>query len=346
MSNRTQLPGWLRRAGLVMLAFVATSCGDDNPSNPPTTGSIAVTAATAGDEIDTDGYTVTVDDLAGRPIAVDGTETFTNLSAGAHTVTLTGVAANCTVAGENPRDVTVTAGSTASTTFSVTCSATAGELAVTTVTTGDDIDADGYTVSVDAGATQAIDANGTLSVTGLDAGDHSVELGDVADNCTVAGDNPRTVAVTAGGTATTQFDVACTGLPGSLKVVNVTSGNDPDDAYTVSVDAGAAQALVANDSLIVADLAAGDHTVELGDVAANCTVGGDNPRTVTVPSSGELRTQFDVTCQSGGINVATSTWGLGLDSGYDVSVDGGAAQPIGTNGSLNLQLAPETTALS
>ena len=69
MSNRTQLPGWVRRAGLVMLAFVATSCGDDNPSNPPTTGSIAVTAATVGDDIDADGYAVAIDDFAGRPIA-------------------------------------------------------------------------------------------------------------------------------------------------------------------------------------------------------------------------------------------------------------------------------------
>ena len=127
MSNRTQLPVWLSKAGLVILAFVVASCGDDDPSSPPTTGSIAVTAATVGDDIDADGYAVAIDDFAGRPIAVDGTETFTNLSVGAHVVTLSGVAANCTVAGDNPRTVTVTAGATASTTFDVTCASTAGE---------------------------------------------------------------------------------------------------------------------------------------------------------------------------------------------------------------------------
>jgi len=343
VSNRTQLPGWLRRASLVMLAFVATSCGDDNPSNPPTTGSIQVTAATAGDEIDADGYAVAIDDFAGRPIAVDGTETFTNLSAGAHAVTLSGVAANCMVAGDNPRTVTVTAGSTASTTFNVTCSATAGELAVTTVSTGDDIDADGYTVSVDSGAAQDIDANGTLTVTGLDAGDHTVELGDFAANCLVAGDNPRTVAVTAGGTATTQFDIECTAIApdtGDLKVVNVTTGNGLDDSYTVTVDGGAPQALVANDSLAVADLNVGDYAVELGDVAANCIVAGENPRTVTVPSGAEVRTQFDVTCQSGSLGVTTSTWGLGQDGdGYEVVIDGGAPLSIGTNETQSIPLS-------
>ena len=341
MSNRTQLPGWLSKAGLVILAFVAVSCGDDNPGNPPTTGSIAVTAATAGDNIDADGYTVAIDDLAGRAIGVNATETFTNLSAGAHEVTLSGVAANCTVAGDNPRTVTVTAGSTATTTFDVTCSATAGELQVTTVSTGDDIDADGYTVSVDGGAAQDIDANGTLTIPGLEAGDYSVELGDVAANCTVAGDNPRTIAVTAGGTAQTQFDVACTALPGDLNVVNVTTGDNQDDAYTVSLDGGAAQALAANDSLSFADLSAGDHTVELGDVASNCTVGGDNPRTVAVTSGGEVRTQFDVDCVSGSLAVTSNTWGIGIDAdGYSVVIDGGTPQAIGVNETVGIGLAP------
>ena len=114
--------------------------------------------------------------------------------------------------------------------------------------------------------------------------------------------------MTAGGTATTQFDVTCTALPGDLKVVNVTSGNNPDDAFTVNVDGGAAQALAANDSLSVTGLTAGVHTVELGDVAANCAVAGENPRTVTVASGGEVRTQFDVTCQSGGLDVTSNTF--------------------------------------
>ena len=126
MYYRTLLQGWLGRAGLVMLAFAATSCGDDNPSNPPTTGSIQVSASTTGAELDADGYTVTVDGGAGQNLTVNGSVTFTNQSAGNHTVELSGFAANCTVALDNPRTVAVTAGNTVSTTFDVTCSATTG----------------------------------------------------------------------------------------------------------------------------------------------------------------------------------------------------------------------------
>jgi len=342
VNYRDQLLGWLRRASLVTLAFIIVSCGDDeNVVNPPTTGSIQVTAATSGDEPDADGYTVSVDGGTGEAIGVNGSVTLSSQAPGDHSVELSGVAANCTVAGDNPRTVAVTAGNTTTTTFDVTCSATAGELAVTTVSTGDDIDADGYTVSLDGGAAQAIDVNGTLTVTGLDAGDHAVELADVAANCTVVGDNPRTVAITAGGTAQTRFDVTCTALPGDLKVINVTSGSNPDDAFTVSIDGGTAQALAANDSLIATGLTAGVHTVELGDIASNCGVAGDNPRDVLVESSGEARTQFDVTCVTGSLGITSNTWGIGIDAnGYSVVIDGGAPQAIGVNETLDLDLAP------
>lgn len=333
MSNRTQFPGWLAAAGLVMLALVATSCGDDDPNNPPTTGSIQASATTTGAELDADGYSVSVDGGAGQALSINGSVTFSNQTAGSHDVELSGVAANCTVTGDNPASVSVTAGSTATASFTITCSATTGDLEVTTVSTGSDIDTDGYTVSVDGGATQAITANGTLTVSSLDAGDHTVELGGVAANCSVGGMNPRTVGVTSGATAQTQFDVTCdpiAGPTGDLKVVNVTMGNSLDDAYSVNIDA-APTALPANDSVTVTALSAGDHTVELVDVASNCTVDGDNPRTVTVPDGGEVRTQFDVTCTGGSIDVTSNTWGLGLDTAYDLAVDGGTPQAIGAN---------------
>src|SRR5207253_4663090 len=62
-----------------------------------------------------------------------------------------GIAANCTVSGQNPRTVTVpTSGTT--TTFSITCTALpppTGDLTVTAATSGQDLDPDGYTVTVD-----------------------------------------------------------------------------------------------------------------------------------------------------------------------------------------------------
>ncbi len=62
------------------------------------------------------------------------------------------------------------------------------------MTTGNDLDPDGYSVSVDAGPGQALGTNGTITITTA-AGDHIVELSAVANNCVVNGDNPRTVTV-------------------------------------------------------------------------------------------------------------------------------------------------------
>jgi hypothetical protein len=103
----------------VALAFVAAGCGDDDPA-PPTTGQIAVTTVTTGDDLDADGYTITVDGEDGPAIGVNATVNVPNLTAGTYSVGLSGNAANCTVA-NNPRDVAVTAGATAQEQFDVTC---------------------------------------------------------------------------------------------------------------------------------------------------------------------------------------------------------------------------------
>src|SRR5207247_10854347 len=78
-------------------------------------------APTTRADLDPAGYTVAVDGGAGRSLAVNGTVTFSQLSAGDHTVTLSGIAANCTPSGQNPRTVAVSAGAAAQTGFQVAC---------------------------------------------------------------------------------------------------------------------------------------------------------------------------------------------------------------------------------
>jgi hypothetical protein len=87
-------------------------------------GSLTVTTSTTGSNLDPDGYTVVIDGgAASRPIATNGSVTFTG-PAGDHQVALSGVATNCTVSGANPRTVTVPAGGSTTTTFSVSCAGT------------------------------------------------------------------------------------------------------------------------------------------------------------------------------------------------------------------------------
>ena len=92
--------------------------------------------------------------------------------------------------------VAVAFGGTATTTFSIDCVPRVGDLEVTVATTGQDLDLDGYRVTVDGvlpGEAVAID--GSVLFTALPDGDRTVELTGVRDNCTVSGDNPRAVAV-------------------------------------------------------------------------------------------------------------------------------------------------------
>jgi hypothetical protein len=114
----------------------------------------------------------------------------------------------------------------------------------------------------------------------------------------VGGGTARTVNVPAGGTASTSFAVSCVavGGDGSLTVTTSTTGSNLDpDGYTVTVDGGPSQPIATNGSVSFTG-PAGDHQIALSGVAANCTVGGANPRTVNVPAGGTATTTFSVTC--------------------------------------------------
>ena len=87
-------------------------------TTPP--GSLTVSTSTTGSSLPS-GYTVAVDGGPGQAIGINSSVTFTNLTAGSHTVALSGVPSNCTVSGGASRTVAVPSGGTASTTFSVSC---------------------------------------------------------------------------------------------------------------------------------------------------------------------------------------------------------------------------------
>src|SRR3989442_956010 len=274
-----------------------------------TTGNIEVTAATAGIDLDADGFTVQVDGGSAQALAINGTARFEGLSAGDHSVTLAGAAGNCGVAGSNPRTLPVSTGTvkrdTVRTTFQVTCVAVTGSIQVTTATSGIDLDPNGYGIQVDGGSTRSVFIDGTTTIEGLSAGDHSVTLGSAEANCTVAGANPRTIPVTTGGltrdTARTTFQVTCVAATGAIKVTATTSGIDLDpNGYTVLVDDGQQGSLTGTGSVTINGVSAGDHNVILFAVASNCTVTGQNPQTVHVTTGAitrdTARTTFQVGC--------------------------------------------------
>src|SRR5207302_6213508 len=175
---------------------LATACSDPQSPRSPTAkasllpwgGTIAAGNTTTGSDLDPNGYEVWVDDNYSQSPPDNGVSYFYGLSQGDHKVSLIMVAANCLVTStingytddDNPRNVTIGAAGTASTTFDVGCSSV-GSLVVGTNTTGVDLGTADYTVSVD-GANQRVATNGNVWYTGLATGSHSVLLSGLPGN--------------------------------------------------------------------------------------------------------------------------------------------------------------------
>ena len=91
---------------------------------PPTVGAIRISTSTTGSDLDADGYQFAIDGGAAQPIASNGQVRINQVSVGTHTVVLSGIADNCSLAGGAARTVSIAAGQTADVAFSIECSAT------------------------------------------------------------------------------------------------------------------------------------------------------------------------------------------------------------------------------
>src|SRR6266516_3295072 len=89
-----------------------------------TGGSLRVTTATTGADLDPDGYSVTVDGGSYHFVGANDVLTLSGLTVGDHSVMLQLLAPNCAVTGSNPRTVAVTLGDTADAPFAITCEST------------------------------------------------------------------------------------------------------------------------------------------------------------------------------------------------------------------------------
>lgn len=218
-----------------------------------------------------------------------------------------------------------------------------GRIEVTTSTSGANLDPDGFTLTMDGEQSQSIGLNGWATFSSVAAGAHDVELVGVSAHCTVEGDNPRSVTVPADGVTSTVFEITCA-QTGAIEVAVSTTGVDLDpNGYLVTVKGSRSQHIGANATATFTDVTAGEQMVELSGLASNCSVGGDNPRSLIVPAGETAQTSFAVTCtgtsgNTGSISVTTSTTGVNLDpDGYTVVVRGDVlsgrviSEPIGSN---------------
>lgn len=123
----------------VQLSDVASTCAVDG-DNPATSfvggdtirtltfrvecgpGSLVVATTTSGTGTDPDGYLLTIDEVeVARPAVIDTVRV--SLEPGSRSVRLSELAPGCIASGTNPRSVPIARNRTATTTFTVTCTA-------------------------------------------------------------------------------------------------------------------------------------------------------------------------------------------------------------------------------
>ena len=158
---------------------------------------------------------------------------------------------------------------------------TTGSVEITTSTTGDDEDEDGYTVTLGENE-ENIDINESVTIEDLDEGSYDAELTGVAENCSIDGDNPKSVDVSVGETATVSYNINCEAKTGSVEVTSSTAGQNPDmDGYTIAIG-NQEKDIAINETITISGINEGDYDAELKDIASNCSVEGDNPRQLTI----------------------------------------------------------------
>ena len=196
----------MQKATAVMITLTLIVACSEDVSEPPIRGTIEVSTATTGRAFDPDGYGIVLNGGAVRLVGANDTRVLSHLAAIDHDVQLTGVAANCTLAGPNPRTIEVRAGETAAVSFELSCAG--GVLEVVTSTHGREPDTDGYFIYHTAGGF-AIGSTDAVSVDEAPAQNVLIELTGLAPACAVMGLNPRTVRVPVDDAISTTFDVVC-----------------------------------------------------------------------------------------------------------------------------------------
>ena len=177
--------------------------------SPFPSGTLTIRTRTIGAEIDEDGYAIRLDGNTSLPIGHTADVTIVALEAGDHSLLLDGVASNCQVLGTNPRSVAVSTDLTITIVLQVACTGSRGFLEISTATTGESKDSDGYEVAINARQAGTVgDDAGPLRIFTA-AGSHEVALSGIASNCHVQGENPRQVAVAPPAMARTTFQIVC-----------------------------------------------------------------------------------------------------------------------------------------
>ena len=273
--------------GTVMaIAMALGAC--DNATESADNGTLNVMAATSGAFPDADGYLVTLAARQEAALAANAEWSVDELTPGSYTLQLTGIAANCTVEGDNPRSIVVETGRLATITFAVACTAS---VRILTETTGVDPDASGFVVTIGIGAPSRVPASGSTVVQSSADGTLPLKVADVAANCTPNPGNPTTIAVAEAITdVTLRFNCAT-----ALSAVRVSLTTDAWDAECDTLIAtldGEPRPLIEGTFTLFEDVPPGPHVVGISGLPADCFLRGESTIAVTATALQTARVSF------------------------------------------------------
>jgi hypothetical protein len=154
----------------------------------------------------------------------------------------------------------------------------------------------GVTVTVSSGQTATTDAAGAFTIAGVNPGSRSVTLSNLPAGCTAPA--ALNVSVASGATATANFSVTCTGLPGTISgIVRSNQGNTPIAGATVSASNGGGAPVTAVTSATgaytLANVASGTGTLTITTLPAGCTASSP---AYTLTSAGATTVDVTASC--------------------------------------------------
>jgi hypothetical protein len=207
------------------------------------------------------------------------------------------------------------------------------EISVSTI--GEEPDADGYTVQIDARSARPIPETITQA-NDVAPGEHSIYIGAVANNCTVQGANPRLVSVPAEGIRVL-IQVVCSARTGSVLVTLRTQGVLPfPSGQTIALDE-VERAKIDTGTALITGVTRGTHLVRLRGVPDNCTVVG-NPRGVIILPEETRSIEFAISCVAlhGTLEVDIDESGPTNPNGYFIQIAGGRTYRMPGAGSIGI----------
>jgi hypothetical protein len=324
----------------IALALGALSTWGCDNTTEPVRGAIRITLTTTGVDPDPNGYRIRVDQGTDQAVSTNASLVIAGLPLGRRNVLITDLADNCRLTGSATRVVTVEAADTVDVPFSVNCLSRIGFLYVQPQTSGADLDEDGYTITIDGGVGQQIARNGSV-YDSMSVGSHTITLGGLASNCTVAA-AAITVDVRFRIAAFVQHAVSCVERVGSVMVTMSTTGVEPDvNGYEFEIDGSLTGATVpSNGSAVIPRVHEGDRQLAIRGITPNCSVTGPNPRLVSVTYQATTSLAISVTCVAPAkLRATVSTTGTDQDPGYTLRVahdDFSQAVPLTSNASVTL----------